>query len=89
MAQPERTRRRDEWKALLAEDREFLKGVVQGAMQEVLEAEMTEALQAGKHERTEARLCSRARRQQQPLPNKSDSARRRGWRTMPGIVPRQ
>ena len=37
MAQGERTRRRDEWKGLLAEDRDFLKGIVQGAVQEVLE----------------------------------------------------
>ena len=51
MAQTERTRRRGEWKGLLAEDRDFLKGIVQTAVQELLEAEMTEALQADKHER--------------------------------------
>src|SRR5437868_15162888 len=60
MAQGERTRRRDEWKGLLAEDRDFLKGIVQSAVQEVLEAEMTEAVQAGKHERTEQRLAYRS-----------------------------
>ena len=60
MAQTERTRRRGEWKGLLAEDREFLKGVVQTAVQEILEAEMTEALQADKHERTEQRVGYRS-----------------------------
>ena len=60
MAQGERTRRRDEWKGLLTEDREFLKGIVQGAVQEILEAEMTEAVQAAKHERSEQRLAYRS-----------------------------
>jgi transposase-like protein len=60
MAHGERTRRRDEWKGLLAEDRDFLKGIVQGAVQEILEAEMTEAVQAGKHERTDQRLAYRS-----------------------------
>ena len=55
MAQAQRTRRRDEWKGLLTEDREFLRGVVQTAVQEVLEAEMRDTLQAGKHERTAER----------------------------------
>ena len=52
MAQAERTRRREEWKGLLSEDREFLKGVAQTAVQEILEAEMTEVLQAEQHEWT-------------------------------------
>src|SRR5262245_31225447 len=60
MAQAERTRRRDEWKALLAEDRDFLRTVVQNAVQEVLEGEMTEALQADKHERVAARVGYRS-----------------------------
>jgi len=60
MAQGERTRRRDEWKGLLTEDREFFKGIVQGAVQEILEAEMTEAVQAAKHERSEQRLAYRS-----------------------------
>jgi hypothetical protein len=60
MAHGERTRRRDEWKRLLAEDRDFLKGIVQSAVQEILEAEMTESLQADKHERTTQRLGYRS-----------------------------
>src|SRR4029450_12185485 len=60
MAQTERTRRRDEWKALLEEDRDFLRGIVQTAVQEVLEAEMTETLQADKHERTGQRVGYRS-----------------------------
>ena len=38
-------------KALLAEDGEFLRALVRAALQEVLEAEMTEALSAEKGER--------------------------------------
>jgi putative transposase len=38
-------------KALLAEDAEFLRALVRTALQEVLEAEMTEALGAEKGER--------------------------------------
>ena len=60
MAQTERTRRRDEWKGLLANDREFLKGIVQPAVQEILEAEMTAVLQADKGERTEQRVGYRS-----------------------------
>ena len=56
----QRTRRGDEWKGLLTEDREFFKGLVQTAVQEILEAEMTEAVQAGKHERTDQRLACRS-----------------------------
>ena len=41
--------------ALLA-DREGLKGLFRGVLQEVLEAEMTEAIGASKSERTEGRL---------------------------------
>jgi Transposase, Mutator family len=43
-------------KALLAEDRDFLRPLVQAVVQELLEAEMTEALGAEKGERTPARL---------------------------------
>ena len=42
-------------KALLAEDEEFLRALVRTALQEVLEAEMTEALGAEKGERTAGR----------------------------------
>ena len=47
-------------KALVAEDQEFLRQIVREAMQQVLEAEMTDALAAEPGERTEARLGYRA-----------------------------
>jgi transposase-like protein len=49
-----------EVKALLAEDRDFLRPLVQAVLQELLEAEMTEALGAGKGERTAVRLGYRS-----------------------------
>jgi transposase-like protein len=49
-----------EVKALLAEDRDFLRPLVQAVLQELLEAEMTEALGAGKGERTASRLGYRS-----------------------------
>jgi len=50
----------DEVKALLADDRDFLRPLVQGVLQELLEAEMTEALGAEKGERTSERLGYRS-----------------------------
>jgi putative transposase len=47
-------------KALLAKDEEFLRAVVRTALEEVLEAEMTEALGAEKGERTPGRLGHRS-----------------------------
>ena len=47
-------------KALLAEDGEFLRVLVRTALQEVLEAEMTEALGAERGERTAGRLGYRS-----------------------------
>src|SRR5262252_9632218 len=47
-------------KALLAEDGEFLRALARSALQEVLEAEMTEALSAEKGERTAGRLGYRS-----------------------------
>ena len=47
-------------KALLAGDEEFLRALVRTALQEVLEAEMTEALGAEKGERTSSRLGYRS-----------------------------
>jgi hypothetical protein len=47
-------------KQLLASDKEFLKPLIQAAVQEMLEAEMTEALGAEKGERSEARLGYRS-----------------------------
>ena len=49
-----------EIKALLASDKDFLKPLMRAALQEVLEAEMTEALGAGKGERVEGRLGYRS-----------------------------
>src|SRR5918993_446179 len=46
----------EEVKALLSEDRDFLRPLVQAVLQELLEAEMTEALGAAKGERTPERL---------------------------------
>ena len=43
-------------KALMAEDQDFMRQLVRAAMQEILEAEMTEALGAESGERTETRL---------------------------------
>lgn len=47
-------------KALLTSDDAFIRTVVRTALQEILEAEMTEAVGAGKSERTEARLGYRS-----------------------------
>jgi putative transposase len=50
----------EEVKALLAEDRDFLRPLVQAVLQELLEAEMPEALGAEKGERTPLRLGHRS-----------------------------
>ena len=50
----------EEVKALLAADRDFLRPLVQAVLQELLEAEMTEALGAEKGERTPAGLATAA-----------------------------
>ena len=55
MAQRNRSDVVAEWKELLSRD-EGLREVIQGVVQEVLEAEMDEALGAGKWERTDARI---------------------------------
>ena len=59
MALGKRTGVAAEWKELIAKD-EGLREVIQGVVQEVLEAEMDEALGAGKWERTDARVGYRA-----------------------------
>jgi transposase-like protein len=51
---------KEELKQLLAEDRDLLKGLIQEALQQVLEAEMDKALQAAKGERTAGRLGYRS-----------------------------
>jgi putative transposase len=50
----------EDLKRLLSEDRDLLKAIVQETVQQVLEAEMDETLQAGKGERTAARLGYRS-----------------------------
>ena len=52
---------KQDWKELALEDSDWLRGLVQQVVQEVLEAEMDEALQAGKGERTAATRRRRAR----------------------------
>ncbi len=42
-------------KALLSEDRDLMKSLMKEALQEALEAEMTELLGAGPHERMDGR----------------------------------
>jgi transposase-like protein len=60
MTQGEGKPRASALKALLAEDREFVREIMRAALQEILEAEMTEALGAEKSERTVTRLGYRA-----------------------------
>ena len=50
----------DDLRKLLVEDRDLLKTIVEERLQQVLEAEMEEALQASKGERTAGRLGYRA-----------------------------
>jgi len=50
----------EELRHLLVEDRDLLQVIVEQTVQQVLEVEMEEALQAGKSERTETRLGYRA-----------------------------
>ena len=51
---------KEQVKQIMAEDRDLLKSLIQEALQEVLEAEMDETLQAGKGERTPNRLGYRS-----------------------------
>jgi putative transposase len=60
MTQKQDSRRKGDLKALLKEDRDFLPVVVREVLQQVMEAEMEEALQAGKGERTESRVGYRS-----------------------------
>ena len=54
------TPRRVDWKAVLTSDEDTFRGLLQAVVQEVLEMEMVEALQAEKGERTSARLGYRS-----------------------------
>lgn len=55
------TKAKVDWREVIGEDEDWLKALVREAVQEVLEAEMDEALQASKGERTSARLGYDAR----------------------------
>lgn len=60
MPRREDKQKREDWKAALLEDRDFLREIVQETLQLILEQEMEEALQAAKGERTPDRLGYRA-----------------------------
>jgi hypothetical protein len=60
MANREATPARHDWKAVLTSDEDGFRALLQTVVQEVLEAEMTEALQAEKDERTPGRLGHRS-----------------------------
>ena len=60
MTRSHRNVTKPEIKALLSADEDLLKGLVQIVLQQVLEAEMDEALGAGKSQRTESRLGYRS-----------------------------
>ncbi len=60
MTQEKSTAGRATLKALLADDQDLMRHLVREVMQEILEAEMTDALSAEPGERTEARLGYRA-----------------------------
>jgi putative transposase len=60
MTQEKSTQARGNLKALMADDREFVRQLVREAMQQILEAEMTDVLGAEPGERTEERLGYRA-----------------------------
>jgi putative transposase len=49
-----------DWKALMSQDEDFMKGLIQEVVQQVLEAEMDETFQAGKSERSGERLGYRS-----------------------------
>ena len=49
-----------DWKALLAEQGDFLRPLAQAILQQVMEAEMNEAVAAGKGERTANRVGYRS-----------------------------
>ena len=55
MTKKEHRAERIDFKALVGSDRDFLRELIRATLQEVLEAEMTDALGAAKSERTVAR----------------------------------
>src|SRR6056297_1507192 len=60
MTQKEYARLHDEVKQLLEEEPDFLRPMVQTAVQEMLEAQMDELLGAGRYERTDSRTGYRS-----------------------------
>ena len=60
MTQGRNNKGTQEIKAMMAEDADFLRPVVRTVIQEFLEAEMAEAVGAGKGERVEGRLSYRS-----------------------------
>lgn len=60
MTQTQHTRKGASTQSVLAEDKDLIQRLVQEAVQQALEAEMAEALQAGKGERSEGRLGYRS-----------------------------
>lgn len=60
MARDKRKRSPLDWEVLVEEDQDLLRGLMHQALQEVLEADMDEALQAGKGQRTPQRLGYRS-----------------------------
>ena len=60
MPRKEDTRKLEEWKAVLINQGDFLKELVQTVLQEFLEAEMTDTLAAGRYEHTGERKGYRA-----------------------------
>ena len=60
MARPKIKRKGVDWKELLREEKDFLKAAIQDIVQEVLEAEMDEAVGARKSERTPNRTSYRS-----------------------------
>lgn len=60
MTRKQNNAKEPDWKALLAEEADFLRPLVQEVVQQVMEAEMNEALAAGKSERTPNRVGYRS-----------------------------
>ncbi|MDA8018224.1 MAG: IS256 family transposase [Thermoanaerobaculia bacterium] len=60
MTRKQSTPRTKQWKELIEQDQDLLRGLVRDAVQTILEAEMDACLQAGRGERTEQRLGCRA-----------------------------
>ena len=72
-------------KAVLAEDEEFLRALVRTALQEVLEAEMTEALGAEKGERATGRQGYRSGYYGRTLITRVGKLELRSLRIEPGV----